>query len=141
LSELRGHTIVASMFYTHCSSTCPRVTADLEALDRALPCRVRERTRFVLISLDPDRDTPAALAAFARARALDPARWTLLAARADDMRTLAAVLGVRFRHDAGGEIAHSALVVVADGAGALRHRQVGLGAPIASLVAVVRAIE
>src|SRR5262245_39565897 len=45
LSELRGHTIVASMFYTHCSSTCPRVTADLEALDRALPCRVRERTR------------------------------------------------------------------------------------------------
>jgi protein SCO1/2 len=129
------------MIYTHCTSVCPRITADLQALDRALPVGLRERTRFLLFSLDPARDTPAALSAFARERGLDPARWTLLAAGADDMRTLAAVLGVRFRPDAGGEIAHSAVIVVVDRAGVIRFRQAGLTGDPTPLVAAVRAAE
>ncbi|HEY6193679.1 MAG TPA: SCO family protein, partial [Candidatus Eisenbacteria bacterium] len=141
LEEFRGRPFVASMIYTHCTSVCPRITADLQALDRALPVGLRERTRFLLFSLDPARDTPAALSAFARERGLDPARWTLLAAGADDMRTLAAVLGVRFRPDAGGEIAHSAVIVVVDRAGVIRFRQAGLTGDPTPLVAAVRAAE
>ena len=141
LGEFRGQPFVASMIYTHCTSVCPRITADLQALDRALPADVQARTRFVLFSLDPARDTPAALRAFAREHHLDPERWTLLAAGADDMRTLAAVLDVRFRPDAGGEIAHSAVIVVVDRAGVIRYRQVGLTDDHFPLVAAVRAVE
>jgi protein SCO1/2 len=141
MTDFRGQPFVASMIYTHCTSVCPRITADLQALDRALPPDVREHTRFVLFSLDPARDTPAALTGFARDHHLDPARWTLLAAGPDDMRTLAAVLDVRFRPDAGGEIAHSAVIVVVDSAGVIRHRQVGLTGDPAPLVAAVRAVE
>ena len=141
LAEFRGQPFVASMIYTHCTSVCPRITADLKALDRALPAEVRARTRFLLFSLDPERDTPAALAGFARERGLDPERWTLLAAGPDDMRTLAAVLDVRFRPDAGGEIAHSAVIVVVDREGVIRFRQAGLTGDAAPLVAAVRAVE
>ena len=141
LAEFRGQPFVASMIYTHCTSVCPRITADLQALDRALPSLVRKHTRFVLFSLDPARDTPAALAGFAREHQLDPARWTLLAAGADDMRTLAAVLDVRFRPDAGGEIAHAAVIVDVDRAGVVRYRQAGLTGDAAPLVAAVRAVE
>jgi protein SCO1/2 len=128
LSEFRGQPFVASMVYTHCTSVCPRITADLKTLDQALPADVRVRTRFVLFSLDPERG-------------LDPARWTLLAAGPDDMRTLAAVLDVRFRPDAGGEIAHSAVIVVVDRDGVMRYRQAGLTGDPAPLVAAVRAVE
>ncbi|MEQ1831778.1 MAG: SCO family protein [Candidatus Eisenbacteria bacterium] len=141
LDELRGRPFVASMVYTSCTSVCPRITADLQRLERALPADVRARTRFVLFSLDPERDTPAALRAFAREHGLDSTRWTLLAAGPDDMRTLAAVLDVRFRPDAGGEIAHSAVIVVAGADGVIRHRQAGLGTGDSSLVAAVRAAQ
>jgi protein SCO1/2 len=137
LAELRGEPFVASMVYTQCQSVCPRVTADLRTLERALPADVRDRTRFLLFSLDPGRDTPAALAAFAERHSLDRRHWRLLASSEEDMRTLAAVLGVRFRPDAGGEIAHSAVVVVCDADGVVRHRQVGIKDGVEPLVAAV----
>ena len=138
MTDLRGEPFVASMIYTNCTSVCPRVTADLQALEKALPEDEREHTRFVLFSLDPERDTPAALRKFAREHALDATRWTLLAAGADDMRTLAAVFGVRFRPDGGGEIAHSAVIMLVDSGGVVRHRQMGLQNDAAPLLAAIR---
>ncbi len=138
LSEFRGTPFVASMVYTNCTSVCPRVTADLKTLEKALPPEVREHTRFVLFSLDPGRDTPAALTKFAEQHALDHSRWTLLASSEDDMRTLAAVLGVKFRPEEGGEIAHSAVIVVCNPDGTVRHRQLGLQQNVDELVAAVR---
>lgn len=137
LAEFAGQPLVVSMVYTSCKSVCPRITADLKSLDRELPADLKARTRFLLFSLDPARDTPAALAAFAREHQLDD-RWTLLAASEDDMRTLAAVLGVRFRPDPDGEIAHSAVIGVTDDHGVLRHRQAGVGQDAATLVAALR---
>lgn len=141
ISEFRGQPFVASMIYTNCVSVCPRIIADLQGLDRALPADVRARTKFVLFSLDPERDTPEAMRAFARTHGLDPKRWTLLAASPDDMRTLAAVLDVRFRPDVDGQIAHSAVIVVVDRDGEIRHRQAGLKDDKSELVAAVRAVE
>ena len=138
LAEFRGTPFVASMVYTNCTSVCPRVTADLKTLEKALPPDVREHTRFVLFSLDPGRDTPVALTKFAEQHALDRSRWTLLASSEDDMRTLAAVLDVKFRPDEGGEIAHSAVVVVCNPDGTVRHRQVGIQNGVDALVAAVR---
>lgn len=140
LSDLRGGPFVASMIYTHCTSVCPRTTADLQALDRALPEAERRGVRFVLFSLDPARDTPEAMRRFAADHHLDRSRWTLLAAGEEDMRTLAAVLGVRMRPDGGGEIAHSAVIAVVDAEGVVRHRQVGVPDGVAPLVAAVRAV-
>ena len=138
LSDFRGAPFVASMIYTNCTSVCPRVTADLKGLEAALPADVRAHTRFVLFSLDPERDSPAALREFAVSRQLDLDRWTLLASTPDDMRTLAAVLGVRFRPEGDGEIAHSAIIAVVDSAGVIRHRQVGIAGDRTALLAAVR---
>lgn len=137
LADLRGRVMIAAMMYSTCKSVCPRVTEDMKGIERQLSAQDRERVGFVLFSLDPGRDTPAALRAFAEARGLDLGRWRLLAASEDGVRDLAAVLGVKYAAEAGGEIAHSAMIFVIDRDGVVRHRQTGLSQDPRDLIAAL----
>ncbi len=127
LGDLRGRPVVATMLYTACVSVCPTVTTELKKIERRLPDRLRETVTFAVFSLDPGRDTPAALRAFGAGHGLDPDSWQLFAATPAGVRMLSVVLGVNYRPAAGGEIAHSAVVVAIDRDGVVRFRQAGLG--------------
>ena len=140
LDDLRGSVVVAAMMYSSCKSVCPRVTEDMKGIEQQLGAEAG-RVRFVLFSLDPGRDTAAALSGFAREHGLDPARWRLLATTEDGVRDLAAVLGVKYRQAEGGEIAHSAMIFVIDRDGMVRHRQVGLAQDPRDLLASLRSIR
>jgi protein SCO1/2 len=126
------------MVYTYCGHTCPRILAELKRIEAGVPADVRDGVAFTLISLDPTRDTPARLKEFAHGARLDPARWTLLATDEDGVRETAALLGIRYREEAGGAYSHANTYLVLDGAGRILHRQTALGAggPEASLAAI-----
>jgi protein SCO1/2 len=141
IADLAGRPVVAAMIYTSCSAVCPRITEDMKALERLLPERERRRVRFVLFSLDPESDTPEAMRGFAADHGLDPGTWTLLASSAEDVRMLAAGLGVRYRPEADGEIAHSATIFAIDSRGVMRHREEGLGRDPAALLAAIAKLE
>lgn len=126
LADLRGRVLVASMIYSSCTSVCPRVTEDMKGVEKQLSGQDRKDVGFVLFSLDPGRDTPAALRRFAAERALDPSRWRLFASSEDGVRDLSAVLGMKYKAEDNGEIAHSAMIFVIDREGVVRHRQLGL---------------
>jgi protein SCO1/2 len=126
VAGLRGRVLVAAMIYTSCTSVCPRITEDMKGIERQLSRGNLDDVGFVLFSLDPRRDTPGALRRFAEAHGLAASRWRLFATSEDGVRELAAALGVRYSPEAGGEIAHSAMVFVIDRAGVVRHRQEGL---------------
>ena len=126
LADLRGQVLVAAMMYSSCETVCPRVTEDMKSIERQLGSARRDTVGFVLFSLDPGRDTPAALRAFARSHGLDSSRWRLLAASEDGVRELAAALGVKYVAEENGEIAHSAMIFLIDRDGVVRHRQVGV---------------
>jgi protein SCO1/2 len=139
LASLRGRVQVMAMVYTHCTHTCPQIVVELKQLEAALSPEERARTGFVLVSLDPERDTPAQLEAFATSLRLDPAAWTLLTGDADDVRELAAVLGIRYRGEADAQISHSNAYLVLDADGGIVHRQDGLGSGTAPVLARIRA--
>jgi len=126
LADLRGQTLVAAMMYASCTSICPRVTEDMKTIQQQLRAPDRRGVTFALFSLDPGRDTPAALRRFAAEHRLDTSQWRLFAASEDGVRDLAAVLGLQYKREATGEIAHSAMIFVIDRNGVIRHRQVGL---------------
>lgn len=135
LKAFAGAPVVIAMIYTSCQAVCPMLVSDLQRVERDLPVALRGQVRFVLVSFDPARDTPKRLAQYAKERGL-PAKWTLLTGSADDVRELAAVLGMRYR-PTGKDFAHSNLITVLDSGGVVRHRLVGLRQDPAPAVAAV----
>jgi protein SCO1/2 len=141
LAELAGRPIVAAMMFTNCKSVCPRIAEDMKGLDQLLSAEERARVRFIMFSLDPENDTPAALRGFARDHHLDTARWTLLAGSEDGVRDLAAALGIKYRPGADGQIAHSASIFAIDSRGVIRRHQEGLGRDPGELLAAIKALD
>lgn len=56
-----GRTTALFFGFTHCPNICPLSLAYLDKARQALPPQERARFDIVLVSVDPDRDTPARL--------------------------------------------------------------------------------
>ena len=123
LDDLRGHPVLASMFFASCPTACPLLINELQRLEAALPADLRDETRVLLVSFDPKRDSPAVLEGVVGQHGLDSRRWRVVAAENEDSaRLLAAALGIRYRAAAWGMFDHTVRVAVLDGAGRIRAR-------------------
>jgi protein SCO1/2 len=131
----RGHPTLVSMFYGSCAAACPLLIDTLDRTLATLPAGSRDRTRVLLVSFDPARDTPARLQELVRVHRLD-ARWTLAAASDVDARTLAAVLGIRYRSTPDGQFFHTSAIVALDRDGRPIARMDGIGDPSALVAAL-----
>ena len=126
LEYFRGGPLLITMFYTHCTSVCPMLTADLKRLDAALSPHQRSKLRVLMVSLDGPRDTPAELTHFVNEHGIADPRWIVARASADDVRLLAATLGIRYRELPDHSFNHSAIITLVDKDGLLRARTTDL---------------
>jgi protein SCO1/2 len=122
LASKRGHAQLVVMFYASCKFICPTIIETVLDLDRKLAPEERQRLSVLLITLDPQRDDPAALEALANKRGLDLTRWTLARPQPADVRAIAGVLGVRYRALADGEFNHTGAIVLLDADGRIVSR-------------------
>ncbi|MBE0539315.1 MAG: SCO family protein [Ignavibacterium sp.] len=67
-----------AMVYTHCPDICPMTTHNMQLVQRRLPDDLKDKVKFVVISFDPNRDTPAVLKKFAEIRDITFDNWTFL---------------------------------------------------------------
>src|SRR5690606_23496486 len=112
LSSLGGRVQLVSMVYTHCAFACPMIVADLKRIESALGPELVEVVGFVLVSIEPERDTPARVEAFTTDLRLDPERWTALSSDEGNVLELAAVLGVRYVRESESDFGHTNLIAV-----------------------------
>jgi formylglycine-generating enzyme len=123
LDDLRGHPVLASMFFASCATACPLLINNLQRLEAALPADVRGDVRVLVVSFDPKRDSPSVLESVAGQHGLDTRRWRVAAAVSEDAaRLLAAVLGIRYRAAAAGMFEHTVRIAVFDRAGRVQAR-------------------
>jgi protein SCO1/2 len=139
----RGKPQVVAMFYTSCQYVCPLIVDSGKAVEHALTPAQRGKLGILLISMDPGHDTPAALMSVAKKRGLDSARWSLASPKPGAVRSVAGVLGVRYRALANGDFNHTSALVLLDKDGRIlaRTEQVGSKPDPEFLVAVRRVVD
>jgi cytochrome oxidase Cu insertion factor (SCO1/SenC/PrrC family) len=76
LADLRGRVWLANFIYTECTESCPLQSLQVSRL--AAEFAAAPDLRFVSITVDPDHDTAAVLAAYARRYHADRERWLFL---------------------------------------------------------------
>src|SRR5688572_13588667 len=62
---LKGKKVAINVIFTSCTDVCPLETANLAQLTKQLGDRVGRDVYFYSISIDPKRDTPEVLKAYA----------------------------------------------------------------------------
>jgi protein SCO1/2 len=140
LGVLHGKPQLVAMVFTSCEFACPIIVNDLKRIEAALPENVRTKVGVLLVSFDPVRDTPKKLSEFRQRMGLPVERWTLLRGDAEDVRELAALLGVNYRRDARGQYAHSNVISLLNANGEVVFQQFGLNISTAEMVKRINAL-
>jgi protein SCO1/2 len=137
LDSFRGRPLLVTMFYTQCTSVCPLTTLALQRIDSGLAPAERAKLQILMVSLDPEHETPATLRTFAEQHHIDDPRWTVASAKPADVRLLAAALGIRYRAIPDGTINHSAAISLLDSEGTVLASSASVTAPDSAFQQVV----
>jgi len=141
LVDLRGRYTILSLIFTRCSGTCPLLVKQLQVFGASLPPDIRNRTRFVAITIDP-ADTSDMLLQYRREMRLDERQWLLLRGEPGAVRELAAVLGFNYApaddQTDNSQFAHSNLVTLLNPRGEIIHQQQGSGSNLGELISAIR---
>lgn len=131
LADLAGRVWIVDFIYTRCTDTCPVQTAEMKTLqDRFAEAR---DLRLVSITVDPKRDTPAALGRYASRFGADSARWLFLTGEEktiyrlaqDGFHLAAAEIPAPKRDGSGATHLHSPRFALVDRRGEIRGYYVG----------------
>lgn len=122
LADLRGKAVIVSFVYTTCTGSCPATTFSLTRVQRSLKEAGiwAKRVEFVSISLDPERDTPEVLAAYARNYQADPAAWHFLTGPPDRVAKVVAAWGMWAKIGPSGTLDHPSRIFLVDPQGRQR---------------------
>ena len=114
LESFKGKITVLAMIFTHCQSACPRIVADLQRIENEIPKDQLKDVQFVLVTMDPLRDTPKRLKEFASEHNINESRWTLLTSNEDDALVFANVIGMKYKKTEDGGFDHSNIINILD---------------------------
>jgi len=144
LADWRGQVLAITFIYTRCPvpDFCPRMDRQFAEVQQAVAgdSTLHGRVRLLSISIDPDFDTSAVLAAHAKKTGADPATWSFLTGTRADVERFAARVGVSIVPDADSapEILHNLRTAVVDGNGRLVKILSGSDWTVAELLGEIR---
>jgi protein SCO1 len=107
LASLRGKPVLIDFIYTSCASTCPLLTSKMAAVARELGPALGADVKIVSITLDPEHDTPAELAKYARDHEADGSGWIFLTGTPARVDQVLALFKLKRMRENDGSIMHS----------------------------------
>jgi len=127
LNDLRGKTLVVVMIYTSCQVACPILVADMKKIENQINKKYLNKTSLVLVTIDPENDTPDVLKKFAETRDLTEAHWVFLRSNSLATQEFANVLSMKYKKISPIDFSHSNIISVFDPNGTLVMQEEGTG--------------
>ncbi len=131
LAAFKGETVVLTDFLTLCTDKCPMTSANFTRMSRAAQVSgIASRGALVEVSVDPDRDTPARLAAYRQLFTPAPPDWYVLTGPPSSIAAIWRYFGAHYQRKAAGtppgtdwwthqpltyDVEHSDVVIYLDG--------------------------
>ncbi len=134
----RGRPQLVTMFYTSCTMVCPMILDTVKLTRKAVAEPARDQLDVLAVTFDPLRDDVTTLRKYADTRKLDTRHWTLARTAPQDVRQLAALLGLQYRQLPDGEFNHSSELILLDVDGRIAARTDVIGRLDPQFVAAVR---
>lgn len=125
--DFQGEVLVVVMIYTSCKAACPRLVADMRSIEAKVKPKANQPVKYILVSIDPETDTPEKLKAFAIENQMDSEQWVFLQGSDESTREFANILAVKYKEITPLDFSHSNIISVFNQKGVLVHQQEGLG--------------
>lgn len=136
LSRYKGKYQLISMIFTHCDYACPNIIGDMLNIEDDLITN-KKALNFLLITIDPDRDTPKQLGDYAEKMDLNVSRWSLLNGDVAAINDVASKLGVSYKKFENGAFGHSNIISLLNKEGEIIYQLEGIHANNEQLVSLI----
>jgi protein SCO1/2 len=124
LRDLRGKVLLVSFIFTTCNGSCPATTSRMGTVARELEQQglfKDDRVRLLSITLDPKRDTPAALRRYRKLYDIEGEHhWSFLTGPAATVDKVIKAWGMWVKPAANGQLDHPSRIFLVDGKGRIR---------------------
>lgn len=138
LADLKGKKQIMAMIFTSCTYACPLILNDMKKIESQTKSK---DVNYLLVSIDPARDTPEALKSFAERNNLDLNKWRLITGNQNGISELAAVLGFRYKKEKDGSFSHSNIISVLNENGEIAFQHFGLNQSIQDVLNSLKEME
>ncbi|MCO5233617.1 MAG: SCO family protein [Chitinophagales bacterium] len=134
LKDLQGKTLVVVMIYTTCKSACPILVSKMKLIESQISRKDIDKVSLVLVSIDPETDTPEFLKKFAKKNGMEGNQWVFL--RSNEMATqeFANVLSMKYKRISPIDFSHSNIISIFSPNGQLVEQEEGLEINVENVV-------
>lgn len=141
LSELKGKPVFLTMFFADCAYACPILVNDMKRIETSIKKENSKNFKYVLVSINPERDKPEVLKQYAIDHKLDLKKWTLLNGSDDNVMELAALLGVKYKKISDRNFSHSNVITLLNSNGEIAFQQIGLNQDLTKMSGAINKIN
>jgi protein SCO1/2 len=137
-SDLNGKVLVTAMIFTSCKTACPQLTAEMKSISEQVGKVDPNDIRYVLISIDPENDTPAVMKSYLANSHFNGKEWMFIRSNEQDTRELANIMAVKYKEISPIQFSHSNIISVYSKKGVLAFQKEGLNADNTAVVAAIK---
>ncbi len=138
ISCLQGKVQIFSMIYTNCKTVCPIIISNMKSLEKIIPEDIAKNVGFVLISLDPERDSISSLNKFFDDKKFTKDKWRLFKTSKEETLKIALTAGIKYKKEKNNEYTHSNLIIVLDRDGVIKFHHQGLDKNYENLIKIIK---